>query len=100
MYEIDLDLIPVLGANKEFYSAKKVTISYQNKLHDYHLFLFQVEFRTEPMVDVYNFTPALSIVDQSITDNSVEVRSRPRPAHSPCLALSSNGDPRPRHLPL
>ena len=28
VYEIDLDLIPVLGALKEFYSAKKVTINH------------------------------------------------------------------------
>jgi len=55
VYEIDLDLIPVLGALKEFYSAKKV------------------EFRTKPMVDVYNFTPVLSIVNESISHNSVEV---------------------------
>ena len=35
----------------------------------------KVEFRTQPLVDIYNFTPVLSIVNQSITDNSVEVRS-------------------------
>ena len=35
VYEIDLDLIPVLGALKEFYSAKKVTIKHWNNTKPY-----------------------------------------------------------------
>ena len=42
----------------------------------------KVEFRTQPLVDIYNFTPVLSIVNQSITDNSVEVRSNKKTTKS------------------
>ena len=52
-YEIEVDLIPVPGSGKEIYSGKRLT------------------FTTKKLVDLYNFSPELEVVN--VSRDSVEV---------------------------